>query len=67
MEHKSYGEQLRGLSLAKRRLRGNLLALHNSLTGGNSQGCWALLPGNRHRMTGNSLKMCQGRFRLDIH
>uniref|UniRef100_A0A8C0VMG3 Calcium voltage-gated channel subunit alpha1 H n=1 Tax=Cyanistes caeruleus TaxID=156563 RepID=A0A8C0VMG3_CYACU len=27
---------------------------------------WALLTGNRARMRGNSLKFCQGRFRLDI-
>lgn len=43
------------LSLQKMRLRGNLLALHNSLRGGCSQRGQALLPGNWTR--GNDLKL----------
>jgi len=28
--------------------------------------CWSLLPRTSNGMRGNSLKLCQGRFRLDI-
>ena len=59
-------EELGGLSLEKRRLRGALVALHNSLPGGDTGGIWDLIPGNRDRTRGNSLKLWQGRFSLDI-
>ncbi|KAJ7427883.1 rna-directed dna polymerase from mobile element jockey-like [Willisornis vidua] len=71
LEHKSYVQPLKGLamfSLEKRRLKGNLVALYNYLTGGCSQvevGLLSQATSNRKR--GHNLKLHQVLFNIFIN
>ncbi|KAJ7395344.1 hypothetical protein BTVI_155868 [Pitangus sulphuratus] len=70
LEHKSDEEQLKELGvviLGKKRLRSHFITLCNCLKEGrNKVGVSLFSWATSDRTIGNGLKLCQGRFRMDI-